>query len=356
MITSKIAKEDFDRDSNLQIRKYFPIRVRKMNALKGRLLTRRRFLLVATASAGAVAAAILGFELVRSGKTSPGVQAYPLGNRVVRIRALSNGSAWDPPNYTANDILNMIKDLSPTTLNRFVSGPQDPSRSVPGSSMNVAQFLQAALSNCKGPNSTTMFPRLSLKDYIPPNSPSLFFSEAQNLYSLFSSLSPPQTLISFDNTDAFFQAGFGVSDVANISNRISSMGWQGQAWGACAPTNLANSSATFAMICVNTTNWQPDLASISAIRSSQASVKEFEAQIDFPGPMTTFESLTPDQEASIIANLAAGQSSGGYHYMYPILQVGTQTWDSKSVLTSQNGPYGGISLYQHMKNLMNTYN
>jgi len=286
---------------------------------------------------------------------------YPPGNRVVRIRPLDPNSTWILPGYTATDALNWLSDLKPTTLNRYTTGTQYPNATVPVGpgqpTMTVSQFLQASL-NAMGPN-PVIFPRISFKDYA--TSPVLFMSEAQTLYSMYSQLSPKQTLLSLDNTNTYF-ANHTVADAQVLESQLLAIGWTGVAWGACAATNQLPNGTTFAMICVTPPKWEPDYATMSALQTQQPSIQEFEAQIDFPGVMTTFANMTPDQQATAITNLAENQSTHGYHFMYPVMQLksgsttNTFAWDSTKVVTSTTGPYQGESLYQVMKNLMNTYN
>ena len=286
---------------------------------------------------------------------------YPPGNRVVRIRPLDPNSTWILPGYTATDVLKWITDLKPTTLNRYTTGTQFPNASVPVASgqppMSIQQFLQQSL-NDMGPN-PVIFPRISFKDYA--TSPTLFMSEAQSLYTLYSKLSPSQTLLSLDNTNTYF-ATHTVADAQILESQLLAIGWTGIAWGACAATNQLPTGTTFAMICITPPTWQPDYSTMAALQAQQPSIKEYETQIDFPGVMSSFAALSPDQEAAVITNLASNQSSHGYHYMYPIMQLksgstsNTFAWDSTKVVTSASGPYHGETLYTVMKNLMQLYN
>jgi len=254
----------------------------------------------------------------------------------------------------------MISDLKPTTLNRYISGPQSAQQNVPVASgqpmMTVAQFLQASLNACKSPNSTTMFQRLSLEYY----DQGTFFQYAQNIYNICQGLSPAQTLLSLDNSIPFLSK-HTINDLTNVANQLYAMGWKGLAIGACGVTNLPNGSSTFDQICVNPPNWQPDLSTMASIQQSQPSVKEFEAQIDPPGKLGQFAGLTPDQQATTIKTLTSQQAASGFHFVYPVIQNylpigGTLNWDSTKIFTSQSGPFQGQSLYAVMKGLMITYN
>ena len=274
----------------------------------------------------------------------------------MRIRPIWDSNVWGLPNYTADQVLNVISDLKPTTLNRYISGPQVASQSVPVSSgqspMTAQQFLQSSIDACRNPNQTTMFPRLSLK-YLGQGT---FFQYAQNLYSICQALNPPQVLLSLDNS-----ANHTVQEMAGVGSQLYAMGWKGLAIGACGVVGLPDGTCTFDQICANPTTGAVDTAQLMAIQQGQPSVKEFEGQIDLPGAFSQFAALSPDQEATVLTNLASQQSISGYRYMYPVLQSyipigGTLDWDATKVFTSQPGPYGGISIYQLMKNLMNQYN
>jgi len=322
-----------------------------------RRVTRREF--IGIVAGGALAAAAIVSFYVLGQTPSLSTDSYPKGNRVIRLRTIDE-TGWVLPQYTTAEVISWLEDLKPTTLNRYTSGPINPSLSLPSPSgeqqMTAQAFLQASLDACRNPNSTTMFPRLTFNLFSQSGS-SAFLQAAQQIYNIYSSLSPPQTLLSIDN----FNNNSTPGDAVALSKSLFSMGWTGLCWGACGADILPKGVGTFAMICVTPTSGAVDYGTMQSLRSI-GGYGEFEAQIDFPSPMSKFASLSPDTMADLLTSLAQGQVSGGYHYMYPIIQersANTQNtfgWDSTQIFTSQTGKYGGQSLYQVMKGLMQTYN
>lgn len=268
-------------------------------------------------------------------------------------------SGWLLSSYTTGDVIGWINDLEPTTLNRFTSGPVDPSLQLPSApgapSMTTVEFLQASLDACKNPNPTTMFPRLTFDLFVNGGS-APFLQAAQEVYNLYHSLDPPQTLLSIDN----YTNSDNPANAESLAKSLYGMGWTGLAWGACGANNVPKGVGTFAMICVNPTTGALNSANQVSLENI-GGYGEFEAQIDFPGPMSKFAALTPDNMGDILTALAQGQAAGGYHYMYPIIQErsadtnSTFGWDSTRVFTSMSGIYNGKSLYEVMKGLMQTF-
>lgn len=300
---------------------------------------------------------------------------FPTGNRVVRIRVLNDDQSWVNAmgSYTTDTVLGWINDLKPTTLNRYFSGPQNSSQTLPGSAnYTVQEFMQASVSACENPNNTTMFPRLSFDYY--KQSPSTLLSNAQQMYDMCSNLDPPQTLLSIDDYNEN-GTDLSSSSALALADELFNQGWTGLCWGAGGATG-PEGYATFAMVIpTKGTNWHPPWSHMQSLQQI-GGYSEFEAQIDFPSDMQTLVgNYTPDQMAQIFATLAEEQNNNSslnglgenfpYHYMYPIYQGespdgsgatnSTFHWDSTQY-TCQNAPYAGMTLYEVMKQLLNTYN
>ena len=341
-------------------------------------LSRRRFLKIAVAGTMIAVGAISGLVYFSPKGTSTTSRPtttfqtskaeYPIGNRVVRIRPLNDDQSWANAMgaYTTDTVLGWINDLKPTTLNRYISGPQVATQVLPGSqNLTVAEFLQASVNACSNPNGTTMFPRLSF-DYYLNSSSSTFMQYAQQLFTLCSSLSPPQTILSIDNYNA--KDALPDATALALADSLFAMGWTGLCWGAGGQPG-PKGYATFAMSIPKGSSYTPDWAAMAALQAL-GGYGEFEVQIDFPSDMQTMiTNNTPDQIAAIFTQLAQAQSQASanginvpVHYMYPIIQgrsantTNTFLWDSTKIFTSASGSYGGQSLYEVMKNLMNQYN
>jgi hypothetical protein len=315
--------------------------------------------IVATSVIGVASYKLFGAKSAPSVTTSPTTRstisllgpAYPTGNRVVRIRPLSEGSQWQLSGYTATDVLNWITDLRPTTLQRFCTGSQDPSAIVPtsdNSKLTVLQFLQNCLDSLQRVDNTSIFHRLSADEL----STGTFYQSAQSLWNLNQQLDPPQTLISIDNLNSSTPS----STVSQISKGLFEIGWQGIALGACGDAPITPGEATFALICVNTSTWQVNTNAIQSLEKKGISnTTAFEAQLDFPSEIQQFVSQGPDSMASILESLARGQSRNGYTFTYDIAQGG---YDAHSFITTKGGDYwnAGDSIYTVCKNLLNEFN
>ena len=296
--------------------------------------------------------------------------AFPTGNRVVRIRVFNDDQSWTNAlgTYTTQDVLGLIEDLKPTTLNRYFSGPQDPRALLPARTgepnMTVKEFLQASIDACESPTRTTMFPRLSYSQYYGDGLEANFLEAAEKMFSLCGALDPSQTLLSIDNypidsTTSSSSTASSNPDVGGLAEKLYEMGWTGLAWGACGSA-VPEGSASYAMVCA-TSGGSPDRDGMSALQSI-GGYGEFEVQMDFPYTMSVFASQSPDAMADALSGLAAGQAAGEYHFMYPIIQLQSAEtsdsfqWDSTKIFTSPTGEYQGQSLYEVMKSLMERYN
>jgi len=307
---------------------------------------------------------------------------YPMGNRVIRIRAL-HGGVWDLPGYSATDVLKWIADLNATTLNEFTSitGDSSATSTVPVAAgqppMNILQFEQSALDEM-GSNGVIL-PRLPLSEYLgPTGSPTLFFNEAQDIFNLGSRLQPKQSLLLLDETVSFLSSGHTTQDLVNIKNNLTRIGFTGISWGACAATGLPSGVASIARVCIGPGGtatpcgagfppWTPSCPPIPELLTSQPSIGEVEPHIDYTSPfMGAFVALTTDQQANILKNIAANQSNTavyghlGYHFMYPIIQFSggaSVSYNSLTIFTSSAyTPCPNCSMYTVMKNLMAKYN
>jgi hypothetical protein len=323
-------------------------------------MDRRRFLKISAAAAAVGIASIatsFGFLSLstkpRSSRitSSSSMPNYPTGSRVVRIRPLQSGSQWIlPNNYTATDVLNWISDLKPTTLQRFCTGRQNPSALVPtsdGSSMTVLDFLQKCLDNMTNVDNTSMFHRISADEL----SQGTFFKTAQNLWSLNQQLDPPQTLVSIDN----LHSDTPPSTVSQIVQGLYQIGYDGIALGACGDVPFESGQATFSLVCVDTSTWQPQASTIQNLRTEGIrATTAIELQIDFPAEIQSFEAQGSDAMANIMESLAKEQSSLGYVYTYDIAEG---NYDAHQFVTTRNGNYwtAGDSLYTVCKNLLNAF-
>ena len=260
--------------------------------------------------------------------------------RIIRMRALDPNSSWSPTGYTANQILSMISDMRPTMLDRYTSGPQNPSALVPVCSgcspMTVQQFLQAS----EDTSSAVIMARLSIWDY----DNGTLFNESQGLLSI--QVNPPIRILSIDDYNGWIKIHNAMT-WTSISQQLLAQGWilletggHGDSSGIVptGTTNYGSSSASSPCWCVSPSNgW-----------FSKPGIKYVLQSLSFPSDMATLQSMSFDQLKSIFTNLAGNQTLVGYHMIYFIIQG---NWDTTKMVGSN-----GQSLYEVMRNLMATYN
>jgi len=208
--------------------------------------------------------------------------------------------------------------------------------------MTVGEFLNASMRACN----CYIISGASLNEY----DEGTFFATAKSLLSL--PIDPPVKYLSLDNWHPF--STNHVSDqVKGMFLQLYAQGWEGIGVNACGGYFSSYGYATFSDICIRTTDWQPDTARLSSIRT-EANIKLVFLYIDFPKEMQRFAALSPDQEAQVLTdNIASAQSSDGFYFVYPIVQ---SFWDSNNQTTSSSGPYRGESIYAAMLQLMQQHN
>jgi len=291
---------------------------------------------------------------------------FPLGHRPIRLRALYDNTAWTAPDHTAQDFIGWVQDLQPDTLVRFFSGPQNgslPLGQVSGypnqnETMTVQEFMQNCLNACAKVNPTTLFPRLNMNDY-RSNGMSKLMQDAQGIWSVLSNLNPPQTLLSLDNWE---DNEYTDGEATNIITALQSVGFQGFACGPNAAQGVPDGLASFAIF----DEGDKQSSHFQATLSQQPSIMIGFQQTDFPSPLNDFAQKSPDVQAEKITSFFQSQGQVGsvpFYYLPYVYWSDINTpeqadfaYDTTQIFTSPSGPYGGKSLYEITKELMNQYN
>lgn len=278
-----------------------------------------------------------------SSTTTP--TSAPPGNRFIRIRALTSNSAWDLPNYNAQQVLQMIAQLHPDVLERYISGPQNINAPVPVAAgepqMTAGEFLNASASAC----GCYIIPRLTLADY----SNGTLLQAAQGYLSL--PIFPRLHYLSLDNWGAF-AANHTQAQITGMFQELYAQGWWGIGVNDCGGVYTTYGYATWADFCISTNGWVPNSSQLASL-GEESNIQLRLLYIDFPNPMAQFMQLPVDQEGSVLSSVASAQQQEGYLFVYPILQ---SSWDASARVTSASGPYKGETLFQLMAALMNQYN
>jgi hypothetical protein len=250
------------------------------------------------------------------------------------------------PGYNAQQVLQMISDLKPDVLERFVTGAQNLSAPVPVAAgappMTAGEFLNASTKACN----CYVIPRISLNEY----DKGTLFQTSESLLSL--AIQPTMVYLSLDDWTPFVTT-HTPAQIEGMFQELYAQGWHGIGVNDCGGVHTTYGYATFADFCIDSSNWMPNGAALSTLKS-EPSIKLYLLYIDFPQPMQKFMQLPVDEQASVLANnIGPAQSRQGFVFVYPIVQ---DFWDSNNQVTSASGPYHGETLYVLMKGLMNQYN
>ncbi|HKT21184.1 MAG TPA: hypothetical protein VJR06_00980, partial [Nitrososphaerales archaeon] len=284
--------------------------------------------------------------------------AHPQGKRFVILPTLSppvggsSGPSWDPTPYTPQDVLNILTDLQPDTLHRYIArtAAQDPNAIVPGSdpAMTVTEFVQASMDA----SGSVVIPKTTFEDY--DSDPQSFFQQTMSLLDL--PVNPSFEFLSIDNWETFTGAhgAESVQLLASIVDNLRSQGWKGIEAGACGAPGIPSGLTDFSLFCVDGTTWEPEYGILSEVEQIPSN-KAFQLSIDYPQPIQAFAALPPDRQEQLVTGYASAQGSKGFNFIYPIIMYNSGTftlnYDSTKQVTSS-----GKSMYDVMKSLMAKYN
>lgn len=321
-------------------------------------------------------------------------------SRFIRIRVLGDNGKWHltgikqslkyfGPYYSPDDVLAMIKELKPDVLDRFISGPKDLSEKLQyynesskswvnwkdskGGAGGFAQgtvgsFLVQTMQN--GAPGAYFIPRLDSEFYLSKGSVD-FFSQSQALYNNLKDLGVPASsrFLSLDNWGSLNKQ----EDKNEVLSTLYPQGWQGIGvtsllnYHSGINTEEPKNSATWSAFNVEPKNdWKPDKDVLQKIHD-ESSLRLVLLYIDFPEPMGSFLKFSPDEEARILEQIASLQKPNaadphetGFTFVYPIAQGANafaEDWDAKARITEPGGPYGGISIYEFIRDrLFSVYN
>jgi hypothetical protein len=316
-----------------------------------RRLTRREFLAVMLGAAGVAAVGAAGILLTgSSGPTSRTSSSVVLpGKRYIRLRTLTENSVWAlstsqgaPKNWNAQQVISIISDLKPNVLQRYITGIQNPIANVPSNpSMTVEEFLQASMDA----SGSIIVPRISLDEY----NAGTFFQTSQNLLSL--NLDPPMRYLSLDNWSNFSTAHSN-DTIVSLFEQLYGDGWTQIGVNESGGYYSDFGYADWADVNTDLSTMLPQSEVLAAVQG-EGNIKRIFSIIDFPNTMMNFIALPPDTQATILTNLASHQAADGYTVVYNLLQG---FYDSTLFSTSASGPYGGQTIYEVVKNLLNQYN
>ncbi|MCF7847932.1 MAG: sulfatase-like hydrolase/transferase [Kiritimatiellales bacterium] len=297
-------------------------------------------------------------DIILPGKTR---RSYAPKGPIVRLRPLQNrgtsgidGDYWQYDDYTAQDVLRMIKIMKPTVLERYISGPLDPDARVPVARgeppMTVAEFLNASMK--AGAPGCTISPRISLE--VLPGKPckwnkkfsDCFYAVADNLYNL--PIDPPIRTLSLDNWGGYSKT-HSDGEIKAMLDKLVDMGWGRIAANYIGGNHKSYGIIKVGMFGVDHDTYLPKMNAHAAIALNQ-SIEDIMLYIDFRNPAEEFSQLPPDEQAAKLYEIAALQKKHDFTFVWPV--IGADFWDVTKVFTSKTGPYGGKSIFDVMVDAM----
>ena len=277
--------------------------------------------------------------------------------RLITLAAPLTGGEWMPvkkrglqKDYTAQDVLEMIADLKPTCLERYITGYHNPDRQVPVREgyppMTVKEFLnaslQAAAPGCE------IVPKLNLQWLGTENGRKLFWESAEKLYAL--DLVRPIRNINLDCWDHYCNEIHKTPEERHeMFSRLRSIGYEKIGMNFTGLYGVNDPDIDYGDFNIDKVNWVVKEAAVTRLRS-YPNVKDIYLYIDYPGPMQAFMEKDPDEQARIYTEVIyPSQEALNIHFVYAIIQ---DFWCASEIVTSPDGPYGGKTMYDITKELL----
>lgn len=252
--------------------------------------------------------------------------------------------------YTAQDILEMIAELKPDCLERFITGYQNPEDLVPVRKgcppMTVLEFLNAAI--LAGGEGCHIVPKLNLQWLKSERGAAYFWKSAQALYDL--PLVRPIRNINLDVWDHYCQEIHTMQEERDeMFRRLREIGYEEIGVNMTGLYRVNHPEIDYADFNINKTTWQVNESAIRTLRSFP-NIKRLYMYIDYPGPMDAFRLNTPDRQAEIYTeNIFPRQEELGFTFVYAVIQ---DSWDAHESVTSAEGPYKGKTMFEITKELL----
>lgn len=293
---------------------------------------------------------------VRTGTAQPGRRP----ERQVRLIALAEPFSavhWMPAkrrgldrDYTAQDILEMIAELRPDCLERFITGYQNPDDLVPVRKgcprMTVLEFLNAAI--LAGGENCHIVPKLNLQWLKNERGAAYFWKSAQALYDM--PLVRPIRNINLDVWDHYCREIHTTQEERDeLFRRLREIGYEEIGVNMTGLYRVNHPEIDYADFNINKETWQVNEQALRTLRS-YPNIKRLYMYIDYPGPMNAFRLHSPDRQAEIYTeNIFPYQEKLGFTFVYAVIQ---DSWDANASVTSKEGPYGGKTMYEITKELL----
>lgn len=288
-------------------------------------------------------------------------QKSPKQEKYIRLIALASPFSKDnwmlsekrglSKNYTAQDVLEIIEDLNPDCLERFITGCPDPEALVPVREgyppMTVLEFLNKAI--LAGGENCHIIPKLNLQWLTNERGAAYFWESAKKLYKL--PLVRPIRNINLDVWDVFCsEVAPTPEDRARFFKKLRKIGYEQIGVNMTGMYRVNDSQLDYADFNIDKNTWKVNQGAVKKL-NEYSNLKRLFMYIDYPGAMDAFRENDPDRQAQIYCEeIYPFQQQLGFTFVYPIIQ---DSWDASAVVTSKDGPYGGKTMYDITKELLN---
>ncbi len=252
--------------------------------------------------------------------------------------------------YTAQDVLEMIAELKPTCLERFVTGYQNPDDLVPVREgcppMTVLEFLNAAI--LAGGEGCHIVPKLNLQWLRSERGTAYFWKSALALYEL--PLVRPIRNINLDVWDHYCHEIHTTQEERDaLFGRLREIGYEEIGVNMTGLYRVNHPEIDYADFNINKETWQVNEQAIRTLKG-YPNIKRLYMYIDYPGAMDAFRLHSPDRQAEIYTeNIFPRQEELGFTFVYAIIQ---DSWDANESVTGEEGPYKGRTMFEITKELL----
>ena len=282
------------------------------------------------------------------------------GKRYIRLIALASPFSKDnwmlsekrglSKDYTAQDVLEIIEDLQPDCLERFITGCPDPSALVPvregHAPMTVLEFLNKAI--LAGGETCHIVPKLNLEWLKNERGAAYFWKAARELYEL--PLVRPIRNINLDVWDVFCKEIAPTPEKrARFFRKLRKIGYEQIGVNMTGMYRINDPQLDYADFNIDKNTWKVNRKALETL-NGYSHLKQLFMYIDYPGAMDAFRKNTPDRQAQIYCEeIFPLQQELGFIFVYPIIQ---DSWDASAVITGKDGPFGGKTMYDITRELL----
>ena len=287
---------------------------------------------------------------------STSVNGY-VPERQIRLIALAQpmrGGEWMATkknglkkDYNAQDILEMIEDLKPTTLERFFTGCQDMNKQVPVRAgyppMTIKEFLNKAM-ELSAPG-CEIIPKLNLQWL--QNDSDFFWKCAEEIVTY--DLIRPIRNINLDCWDVYCKTIHTTEAERDaMFARLREIGYT-QIGVNFTGLIRNHKDIDYCDISINKDDWTVHKDNMDKVHGFE-NIKKVYLYIDYPGMTEMFMAKDPDEQARIYCEeIYPYQRKYNFNFVYAIIQ---DFWGAGEIQTSKNGRYGGKTMYDISKELL----